>query len=325
MPTDGSSPCRAMTIKLKHRIITGLYHLITNIRLLLMGMRKNLVRKEDGIFYYEGGKTCQETVILIHGFADSKTGHLMVANKLLSNYRVLIPDLPGFGENHRIHQTTYSISLLSEKIIELLHEKALKNVHVLGNSLGGAVAMDIASRKPELVKSLILVGSAGFYHSDVRTVQNEIFEGNYIFQIESDDEFRKLVERVYATPPWIPSFLFSYLSTEFQAHGKWYRKLLDDLSDRSSVDHIDDDLLEISYNSRAKDFPMSTLLLWGEEDKIFPPAMAEFAHSIIPNSRLKIIKNAGHAPQHENLLDYMDALLVFLQENESSNPPTGKL
>ena len=53
--------------------------------------------------------------------------------------------------------------------------------------------------------------------------------------------------------------------------------------------------------------------------------IAEFANTIIPNSKLKILKNAGHAPQHENLVDYMDELLIFLKESESNNYLAGDI
>ena len=305
--------------EITNKIITKIYNTYINFRLRLMGIKKDVVKKQGGIVYYEGGSLFQDTIVLLHGFADSKNGHLMVANKLLSNYRVLIPDLPGFGENTRNYHDTYSIFDMSEKVIELLREKKLEKVHVLGNSLGGAVAMGIATRAPELVKSLVLVGSAGFYSPDIQTVQDEFLKGDYIFQVNSDDEFKKLVERVFAKPPRIPWFLFNYLSKEFQENGKWYRKLLNDLVGEDTANKSVDELMKDSFNDQAREFSMSTLLLWGEEDRLFPPQIGEFANAIIPNSKLKILNSAGHAPQHENLPDYMDALLVFLKENESNN------
>jgi len=290
-----------------------------------MGIEKNAVQKRDGIFYYEGGGDFEDTVVLIHGFGDSKNGHLMVAKKLIPKYNVLIPDLPGFGENTKNYQEKYSLSFMSEKIIELLREKKLKEVHILGNSLGGAVAMDIASKVPGLVKSLVLVGSAGFYRADIRTVQNEIFEGNYVFEVKSNHEFMALVERVFAKPPRMPSFLLNWLAKNFQENSEWYRKILDDLKDGSSASDAHDRLLKGSYNNRARNFQMSTLLLWGDKDKFFPTEIGKFAESIIPNSKLKIVKNAGHAPQHENLLDYMHELLLFLKENERNNSHMGEI
>ena len=310
--------------QIKNRIIAKIYDMSINFRLCLMGVNKCVVKKEDGIVYYEGGSKSNDTIVLIHGFADSKNGHLMVAKKLLFKYRVLIPDLPGFGDNTKNHQEKYSLSYMSDKVIELLNEKRLKKVHLLGNSLGGAVAMEIASKAPELVNSLILVGSAGFYRSDIRTAQNEIFEGSYIFHVNSDHEFKKLVERVFAKPPKIPRFLFDYFSKDFQAQGKWYRKLLNDLTGGIPVDNVDEKLLRTSFNSKVKDFSMSTLLLWGEEDRVFPLEIGEFASTIVPNSKLKILKNAGHAPQHENLADYMNELLVFLKESEGYNDLVGE-
>lgn len=332
---------------IEHDIFIKIYNLFITFRLYSMCMKKHIVKKDDGIFYYEGGSSSTKgAVILIHGFADSKNGHLMVAKQLLSQYRVLIPDLPGFGENIKFHQEKYSLTYMSEKVIELLKEKKLEKVHILGNSLGGAVAMGIAAKAPELVKSLVLVGSAGFYNCNIRTVQNEILEGDYIFDVKSDYEFRKLVGRIFTKPPKIPSFIFNIVSKEFQAQGKWYRKLLDDLTATTAVNStcaaddvnsvnekntfsnansISDKLLKDSYNSRAREFTMNTLLIWGEKDKIIPPETGAFAKSIIPNSKLVILKNAGHAPQHENLPDYMDALLIFLNENESNNSLIGEI
>ena len=311
--------------QIRDRIFNQIYDLSIKFRLCLMGVKNNVVKTENGIAYYEGGSKFDDVIILIHGFADSKNGHLVVAKKLLFKYRVLIPDLPGFGDNVKNRQENYTLSFMSDKVIDLLREKKLEKVHLLGNSLGGAVAMDIAYKVPELVKSLVLVGSAGFYRSDIRTVQNEILEGNYIFDVKSDHEFKLLVERLFAKPPRIPRFLFDFLSKNFQAQGSWYRKLLDDLAAGVPADSITEKSLDDSFNNKARNFSMPTLLLWGDEDRFFPVEIAEFAKTIIPNSKLRILKNAGHAPQHENLVDYMDELLVFLKESESNNHFAGDI
>jgi len=101
--------------------------------------------------------------------------------------------------------------------------------------------------------------------------------------------------------------------------------VLGDLTGRLSDNDVFDKLAKDSYNDRAKEFSMNTLLLWGDKDSIFPSEIGEFANAIIPNSKLVIIKNAGHAPQHDNLSDYVNALLVFLKENENTHDLNGEL
>ena len=142
-------------------------------------------------------------------------------------------------------------------------------------------------------------------------------EGDNVFCVNSDHEFIELIQRVYSNPPKIPGFIFSYLSKKFQAKGEWYQKVLDDLIGELSDNDTNSKLLAESFNDKVKGFSMNTLLLWGDDDRIIPMEIGEFANSIMPKSTLKIVKNAGHAPQLENLTDYMDSLIAFLNENES--------
>ncbi|MFA9218707.1 MAG: alpha/beta fold hydrolase, partial [Sphingomonadaceae bacterium] len=109
--------------------------------------------------YLEGGHGAP--LVLIHGFAGDKDNFTRVARFLTPHYRVICPDLPGFGDSTRRTDASYSIAEQVERLRALLDQLAPGRVHLGGNSMGGFIAAQFAATYPERVASLWLLDAAG--------------------------------------------------------------------------------------------------------------------------------------------------------------------
>jgi pimeloyl-ACP methyl ester carboxylesterase len=264
--------------------------------------RKLLGAKEKfthGIHYLEIDGGHPETMILIHGFSDSKDGFLEPATYLAKKYNLIIPDLPGFGSNEKDETITYSTYEIGKNILGFVEELKILNPHILGISLGAAIAMEVVLLKPEYPKSLSLISPAGFFDEDKTCIYHEILEGNNIFCIEGPEDYEGLLNRVMANRPYIPSPIRLHLGEMLVKEREWLDKMASDLlgglSDLSEKDKI----AELSYNHRVENIICPVLLIWGEKDSLFPPNLSEIPKSKIKNSKLVLIPDAGHALHHE--------------------------
>src|ERR1044071_9613097 len=100
------------------------------------------------------------TVVLLHGSPGSKEDFRSVAPQLARAYRVIIPDLPGFGHSSQAIPD-YSIRAHADYVLQLLDQLQINRAHVVGFSLGGGVALNMIDRAPERVASLVMLSSVG--------------------------------------------------------------------------------------------------------------------------------------------------------------------
>ena len=116
----------------------------------------------DKMVYAENGNIAGEPLLLIHGFGGNKDNFTRIARQL-DGYHLIIPDLLGFGESSKPMSADYRSEAQATRLHELLQAKGLaENIHVGGNSMGGAISVAYAAKYPKDVKSLWLVDSAGF-------------------------------------------------------------------------------------------------------------------------------------------------------------------
>ena len=127
--------------------------------------------KATKVNYFFSGKSKSQTVVLLHGYLENQhiwDDYLV----LLDQYNLLIPDLPGFGESSIRNLTSPSyISDTSILLIDLLTELEVETFHLVGNSMGGYVALEIASRIPQAIKSLCLISATPFSDSALKLKQ----------------------------------------------------------------------------------------------------------------------------------------------------------
>ena len=253
-----------------------------------------------------------EALLLIHGMAGSSATWRAVIPALSKRYRVLAPDLLGHGESTK-PRGDYSLGAFAASLRDLLDALDIGRATVVGQSLGGGVAMQFTYQHREYCRRLALISSGGL-GPDL----------NWILRILSAPGAELLLPVVAPRPilhvgnklgAWLTSLgvqspragemwsAYSSLSDQ-QTRQAFLRTL------RSVVDYRGQAVSALGKIHVSHGLP--TLLIWGEEDRIIPVAHGHAAHDAVPGSRLEVLPGVGHFPHVESPMAVVDILDDFI-------------
>ena len=249
------------------------------------------------IAYREAGEG--PTVLLIHGMAGSSRTWRAVMPLLAERCRVIAPDLLGHGESVSTGGD-YSLGGFAAMLRDLLAALDVEHVTVVGQSLGGGVAMQFAYQHPELVERLVLVSSGGLGREVSPVLRGFAFPGvEYLgpvvfpgFVRDLGDKVSRTVMRLGIRAPRAAEMWDAYTSLTDPAHRDAFIRTLRGVIGPGGQAVSAGDRLALAAL-------MPTLIVWGDADPIIPVAHAHHAHEAIPGSRLEIMKGVGHFPQAE--------------------------
>lgn len=124
--------------------------------------------------YLEGGPTDAPVLLLLHGFGGDKDNWTRFSRTLVPNYRIIAPDLPGFGDSARHADWDYSLAAQRVRLEGFVDALQLGPLHIAGNSMGGHLAAMYAYTRPEQVRSLLLLDNAGIDAPERSTLVRDI-------------------------------------------------------------------------------------------------------------------------------------------------------
>nr|WP_317200428.1 alpha/beta hydrolase [uncultured Psychrobacter sp.] len=243
----------------------------------------------DKLVYAENGNIAGEPLLLIHGFGGNKDNFTRIADEL-EGYHLLIPDLLGFGESSKPMGADYRSQAQATRLHELMQAKGVaSNIHVGGNSMGGAISVAYAAKYPNEVKSLWLVDSAGFWSAGVpKSLEGATLENNPLL-INSKEDFYNMYDFVMYKPPYIPKSVKAVFAQERLANRELHANILEQIV----TDNVEE---------RAKviaDYDIPTLVVWGDKDQVIKPETVNVIKDIIPQSQVIVMKDIGHVPMVE--------------------------
>tara|TARA_R110002051_G_scaffold33139_2_gene74722 strand:- start:5829 stop:6779 length:951 start_codon:yes stop_codon:yes gene_type:complete len=243
----------------------------------------------DKMVYAENGNVVGEPLLLIHGFGGNKDNFTRIARQLES-YHLIMPDLLGFGESSKPMTADYRADAQATRLHELLQAKGLtSNIHVGGNSMGGAISVAYAAKYPKEVKSLWLIDSAGFWSAGVpKSLEGATLENNPLL-INKTEDFYNMYDFVMSKPPYIPKSVKAVFAQER-------------IANKALESTILAQIVEDNVEERAKviaEYNIPTLVVWGEEDKVIKPETVTLIKEIIPQSQVITMPEIGHAPMIE--------------------------
>lgn len=234
---------------------------------------EDILKKDGGFEYVEVGEG--PVVIVLHGLFGALSNFKDVLNHFQSSYRVVIPIMPLYT----LPVLNTNVKNLMKHIREFIDYKGFEKVNLLGNSLGGHVALVYAAKYPEKVDTITLTGSSGLYENTMG--QSYPRKGNI-------DYVRERVQYTF----YDPKTATDELVNECFAIVNDRMKTLKILSlAKSAIRH-----------NMAEELPnmkMSTCLIWGKQDNITPPEVGEEFNKLMPNSDLFWMDQCGHAPMME--------------------------
>ena len=269
------------------------------------GLERHEVRVDDHRWVYLAGGE-GEAIVFVHGFGADKDSWATFPFGLSVSYRLIVPDLPGFGESSQVGSARYDIPSQVNRLNDFVETIGLDSFHVLGSSMGGYISAYYASEYPEKVKSLVLIDAAGVNSripSDAWRLYKE--EGKNVLLYKTAEQFDELMSLLFQRPPWIPGQLRAYLLRRRARDYDFHEKIVKDLSNGGM------DLLE----SRLHKVRAKTLIVWGANDRITHVSSVEKFESGIKNTRIVTIENCGHMPFLEKPKETKAAYREFLEDN----------
>jgi pimeloyl-ACP methyl ester carboxylesterase len=248
------------------------------------------------LYYYEEGKG--PPLLLIHGFGASTYTWRHVAPELAKSYRVIAVDLKGFGQSDKPFDGRYSVYDQAELLAQLIEDKDLRDLTLVGHSFGGGVALLLAleanQRLDGRITRLVLLDSIAYPQNipvffrllDVPLVSQlgvrmvpPLVQTRVALQIAYFDDSKIDPEEIelYAAP----------LKTAAGKHAIIH----------SARQIVPEDIAELS--ERYKTIELPTLILWCDHDRIVPLEVGIKLRRTLPNSTLRLIEDCGHMPQEE--------------------------
>ncbi|MEO6149499.1 MAG: alpha/beta hydrolase, partial [Mucilaginibacter sp.] len=231
-----------------------------------------------------------EVLLLLHGLMGALSNWDAVIDEFKGQYRVIIPILPIYD----LPLLTTGVRTLTKYVHKFVKYKQLSNITLLGNSLGGHVALIYVLAHPEYVKALVLAGSSGLYEN--------AFGGSFPRR-ENYDFIKQKVEFTFYDPATATKEL---VDDVFQTINDRHRVIRILAMAKSAIRHnMAKDLYKIHI-------PVG--LIWGRNDKVTPPEVAEEFHQLLPVSELHWVDQCGHAPMMEQPEVFNGYLKQFLDK-----------
>ena len=254
------------------------------------------------IEYLEGGKG--DALVLLHGFGANKDNWTRIGKHLTPHFRVIAPDLPGFGQSSPDPGGDYTISIQAERVKAFVRTLGIKSFHLGGNSMGGNIAGVYAASYPKDLKSLLLIAPAGIASSEPSEMFRWLKDGKpNPLVVESVEDYERLLDFVFVKRPFIPRPIKKFLIKEAIQHRPLNRKIFKQL--RSVGVPPLEDLL--------KGLPVPTLIVWGEKDRVLHVSGAKILESVMPKAKAEVMDSVGHLPMIEKPEETAGLYLSFLE------------
>ncbi|HRG68743.1 MAG TPA: alpha/beta hydrolase [Saprospiraceae bacterium] len=255
-------------------------------------MEFNLI--EEDKFKYIETKTAGPNLMLLHGLFGALSNFEGILNHFKGRYNVIIPILPIY----ELPIFKASLTGLVEHVLDFVKYKKFESLNLLGNSLGGHIALLYALADADRINTITLTGSSGLFESGMGST----------FPKRGDYEYIKnKTEETFFNPAVATKELVDEVYDIVNDRGKAIRVIA---TAKSAIRH--------NLGDKLQNIHVPTLLIWGKNDGVTPPFVAEKFKELIPNASLYFLDSCGHAPMMEKPDEFNQILEQFLKK-EASN------
>ncbi|MXQ75704.1 alpha/beta fold hydrolase [Rhodococcus rhodochrous] len=260
----------------------------------------------DHLHFHEAGDG--HPLVLLHGSGPGVSGWSNFSKNLpvfARNFRTIVVDMPGFGASPDIEYDRPYPELAAESMIRLLDDLGIEKAHLLGNSMGGWVALETAALAPERVERLVLMGPGGLYAPLLGPMMSEGARCLNAFLVDPTRE---------ALEAWVHSMVYDPATITPQ--------LLDERWNNATAPGAIERMRAVMASlalpgkaplwARTDEIPHRTLVTWGRDDRMLQPDGALFALRRMPKADLHILGECGHWAQIERKHDFEALTTDFL-------------
>lgn len=278
---------------------------------LLPHARSSSFRVVQGVrvHFHEKNRKGREAIVLLHGYCSSSyTWNKCLESLADAGYRVIAPDLKGFGFSEKPFDNRYRVEDQSDLVVGLLDSLNIERATFVGNSYGGAISMTTAIRHAHRVERLVLLNAAHDKTAFPRVPEEYVYQFSRLFSpvfMGSQRIVRAVMSRMYhdqsvVTDSHVDAYLRPLSSAACQAAAlatfrQWDMQVLE--REMHRIEH-------------------PTLVIWGEQDRLLPVQNGAKIHLMIQGSEFLVIPECGHLPQEERPNDVVELIVDFCSRRQ---------
>ena len=278
-------------------------------------VKKQLVLDSIEIAYVEKG-TGEQTLIFVHGLGSYLKAWNKNIESLSNEYRCIALDLPGYGKSSK-GDYEYNMNFFADAVLDFVRALQLKNVSIVGHSMGGQISIHAVLEQPDVFNQLILIAPAGFetFTEQERAWFEAVYTAAFIKATPEAQIVKNFQINFYEMPEdakfMIEDRLYMRQTIEYERYCEMIPKCVQGM-------------LKQPVFERLKEIKLPTLVIYGEEDGLIPnkflhptlttQSVAESGANGIPNSQIEIFKEAGHFVQWEQSEWVNQAVRSFLKK-----------
>lgn len=253
------------------------------------------------VHYLEGGEG--QTIVFFHGIYALKEHWIDMSRHISDDYRVILLDLPGFGQNQRLDPEQYDYQRQTQNVLETLDAIGVEQFHIAANSMGAQIAGQLAVSIPERVRSVAFIGSpVGVSSPTPSDMELAIKGGHMPLIVTSYDEYDARMSWLFPEEPFIPRPIARFWASSEVSHAESNLEIWKAVASSSAP----------KLEELAPSIIQPTLVLWCEEDRIFHPSGAAVLANALTNATLVNTSGCGHLPMLDRPEETARILSEFL-------------
>ena len=254
------------------------------------GLEKKVIKTDSGdIHYFEAGEG-EQTVVLLHGIFASKEHWIDFSREISDQYHIIIPDIPGFGDNDSLSENGYRYDHQVIKLKAFLDEIAPEPVHLAGNSMGGQLAGLLAVTWPDHFLSVSFIGSpVGIDTPSKSAFEIQMAEAEYSLVVANAVDFETRNGLLFHKTPFTPAVVEQYVANQEISKYQTNLRIWSEVN-ASNTRPLSDIAEQIEHPSH---------LIWCMEDQIFDFSGAQVLIEALPDGNLTTLDECGHIPNLE--------------------------
>lgn len=249
-----------------------------------------------------------ETIILLHGFTAEKNNWPRFTRYVNAEFRVIAIDWPAHGESTFFENGNYTLTAQANRLSVFMENLGISKAHLVGNSMGGAIAANFASRYPSKVLTLTLMNSGGADNPNTESeIEKAMHKGENPLLAKTPEEFKHTFDVSMEKPPFIPWPISAAMANvAAERHSRFlavFKQVHGGVTNR-----------DYGY---LRQIQAPTLIMWGDRDRILDVGNAEIFSAELANSETVIYQGIGHMPMLEVPAQSAADVVRFIQSHRN--------